>query len=63
MLSVSEDLEDEEDDIDLHDRDPEDSILLEDNPGMEKKADIGLEEEEDEVSTKEGGEIRGTVDR
>ena len=48
MLSISQDLEEENDDFTLHES--EDNILLEDTPDeMEEKVDIGLEDEEDEV--------------
>ena len=48
MLSISQDLEEENDDFALHES--EDNILLEDTPDqMEEKVDIGLEDEEDEV--------------
>ena len=48
MLSISQDLEEENDDSTLHES--EDNILLEDTPDeMEEKVDIGLEDEEDEV--------------
>ena len=62
MLSISEDLEKEDDGVDMHDT--EDDILLEDTPGMEEKGDIALGDEGDEVIiTNEEDEIGQAIEK
>ena len=55
-------MEEVEDDIDLDDTKPEDSILLEDTLGMEKKGDIKLEKEIEESNPGQFKEVEYDID-